>query len=109
MNHTVCTYDIYKNGVDQLDNKLRRYGERKVADCLMESTFQTPDQGAGWLASGSAGEKLFFRYPYIDNLSNPGGGGDVVQRFTFDVVGSIICNLNTDTDTLSGFPSIKNH
>ena len=106
-NATTCMYDIYADTDDIESNKLRRYSEGKVCDCILEGSAGGTDPG--WIGSGVAGNKLFFRYPFIQTLPDPGGGGDVLKRYKFEAIGSIICHHDSTTDFLSTLPGIKNH
>jgi hypothetical protein len=109
MNHTVCTYDIYKDEADDITNKLRRYAQHKVADAYLAPAASGATD-PGWLGDTLTGDKLVFRYPYMENLTDPGGGSDVTVTYRFEAIGSILCHLDTDTDFLSTIASqIKNH
>lgn len=106
-NHETVMYDMYKTGTDTTSNKLRRFAESKVCDVLIENV--APDPGLGWFGTGNASDKLYFRYPFLENLTDPAGGGDVIQNYEFEAIGSITVHHDGTTDFLSTIPQIKNH
>lgn len=106
-NHTMASYDVYHVGSDDENNKLRRYCDSKFCDVIVQPNDGSSDPG--WLGSGGVGDRLFFRYPFVDNLVDPGGGADVTLNLKFESIGSIIVHTNTDTDFLSTISGIKNH
>ena len=107
-NHSVGTYDFYRTGeTTQFVNKLRRYGEHKIADAYLQPDNASTDPG--FYGNTAGGVRLVFRYPYIDGLVNPGVGETHLATYKFEAVGSIMCHLSTDTDQLSTYPGIKNH
>lgn len=112
-NLTTVFYDMYVNETDDVDNKHRRFAESKVCEAYYQKTDGTAEPETGWYDSGVVGPYIVFRYPWVNGLTDPLGGGDPTLSITFECKGSIIVPTTvsiSDTDFLSGVASqLQNH